>query len=762
MRRGKQFRWLALLVAGGALGLAGCRTQMPHAFTWPASGDQIPTHPKPPEGGYYSNWDPWAVSLEVTPVEAVNPVQTQHVIIATVKDKEGKPLPNRRVEWIISQGSVGDIVEVDESGFRASRGYKVDNHYAVSHTNNGKHVLDRGNSDPSDDIHLEGGQTWCVITSPIEGTTYVTVYAPGIYDWSKHKVFVTKTWSDLEWEFPPVSTNSIGTTHDFVTRLWTRSNNSPFATYMVTYTVLDGPPAVFEPGGNATVSVPTDASGSTKVTIKQVQPAEGANNIQVDIIRPANPQSGKPAMHIATGYTTKTWIGPKIAIDKTCTGPAIVGDNVSYTITITNPSRVAATKVVVTDTIPDGVQYVSSTPAGQASGQTVTWSLGSLAGGGRTSITVQAKATRVGEFENCAEVRADAGLQSSDCCTTVVTAPKAAKLAIEKRCPTEVLLCDPIEYVITVRNAGDGPAVNVKTSDKLPAGLTTTNGKDSVASNIGTLKPGEAKEVRYTVNATKTGQYNNKVTATADGGLSVEATCATIVKQPVLEVIKTGPSERYAGRPAEYEITTTNKGDAPARDTLLVDTLPAGTGFVRASDAGAMAAGKVTWKLGTLAPGASKKVTLELKAVQVGSAKNTATATAYCAEASAQTSMEIKGIAAILLDVKDVEDPIEVGANETYEIVVTNQGSTEDENVTIECLLPPEMDYVSSTGPTQAKVEGKTVKFPPAPSLGPKDKLTYKVVAKGLKAGDVRFTVVLRSDMLSDPPVQETESTKIY
>jgi hypothetical protein len=161
---------------------------MPHSFTWPVTGDQIPTHPKPPEGGYYTNWDPYAVELEVTPLEDVNPVRTQHILIATVKDKKGKPLPNRRVEWIINEGSVGDIVEVDESGWRASRGYKVDNSYAVSHTNNFKHVLTRGTDDASDDVHLTEGQTWCVITSPIEGDSYITAYAPGIYDWTKQSV----------------------------------------------------------------------------------------------------------------------------------------------------------------------------------------------------------------------------------------------------------------------------------------------------------------------------------------------------------------------------------------------------------------------------------------------------------------------------------------------------------------------------------------------------------------------------------------------
>ena len=121
----------------------------------------------------------------------------------------------------------------------------------------------------------------------------------------------------------------------------------------------------------------------------------------------------------------------------------------------------------------------------------------------------------------------------------------------------------------------------------------------------------------------------------------------------------------------------------------------------------------------------------------------------------------MKGIPAILLEAVDVRDPVEVGANETYVITVTNQGSAMDTNIKIVCTLGAQQEYVSSTGPTTASVDGKTVTFALLASLAPKAKTTYKVVAKGIKAGDVRFKVQLTSDQLK-VPVQETESTNIY
>lgn len=755
MNRAKMTGVCVTLAALTGLVLAGCRGHMPHAFTWPAGGDIQQTHAKPPEGGYWTNWDPYAVELEVTPLEDVNPVRTQHYIIATVKDKDGRPLPNRRVEWIINQGSVGDIVEVDESGWRASRGYKVDNHYAVSHTNNGAHVIDMGDSDPSNDISLTEGQTFCVITSPIEGDTHITVYAPGIYDRSRHKVFAVKHWYDVKWECPPPATNPVGTTHQLATRVSKYSDNSPLPGYMVTYKIVDGPAGAFDPGGQQTVTVPTDGSGMAVVTLRQAQPAQGTNNIDIEIVRPENIQCCKPGVRIAQCRTSKTWIAPQITCDKRGPASVLAGDQFEFNVTVSNPSQVDATNVTVTDAMPDGLQLVSSDPPGSG-----TWNLGTVAAGSSRSLRMMVKATRTGRFENCAEVRADMGLQTR-CCASVVASSPA--LALEKQCPSEVVICDPIPMTIIVRNTGDGPARNVQINDNLPDGLTTDGGRTSVAANVGDLGPGEAKQVRFVAKASRTGRFDNRASATADGGLSAEASCSTTVRQPMLAVTKTGPNERYIGRPATYEITVMNKGDIAARDTVLVDPLPAGTEFVSAEEGGTFSGGTVTWRLGNMEPGASRTVRLTLKPTQRGTAKNTATATAFCTEAGAETMMGVRGVAALLLECVDVADPIEVGANETYIIEVTNQGTENDTNIVITCEVPPEMEYVDGTGPNGEKptVTGKTIKFPPYPSLPPKAKIQYRVITKGVTPADVRFKVQMDSDVLASP-VNETESTHVY
>ncbi len=740
-----------------ALGL-GCRTHFPHSFTWIASGDVVPSHPKPPEGGYYSNWDPYACSLELTPLNAVNPVGTQHVLIATVRDKNGKPLPNRRIEWIIAEGGVGDIVEVDESGFRASRGYKQDNHFAVSHTNNEKHVLDRGNCDPSDDIVLEPGQTWCVITSPVEGDSHIIAYAPGIYDWSKHKVFAQKHWYDVAWQCPDPATNPTGTSHQMTTRVMKHSDKSPLEGYVVNYKIVGGPEGRLEPGGGQSASVRTDAQGMATVTLTQVTPAEGTNDIAIEIIRPEQPGCCKPAVHIADCRTQKVWIAPKCGITKSAPATATVNEQFAYNIEVSSLSASPAPDMVLTDNLPDGIEYISSQPQADVSGRTLTWRLGTLAGNSKTSVSIQVKGTRTGKYTNCAQVSGGQGLRCEACADTVVNAPA---LQLEKQCPERVLICEEIPYTIIVRNTGDAPAQNVVVNDDLPAGLQTQQGRNSVTAKIGTLEPGQAKQVKFTAKASKGGEYTNRATATADGGLSAEASCKTVVGQPALAITKNGPATRFIGRPVQYDISVKNAGDIDAVNTVVTDTLPQGAQFVEATAGGQYADGRVTWNVGTLAPGASKDMSVTVKFATAGDVKDVVTATATCTEANAEASTKIEGIPAILLEVIDIEDPVEVGGNTTYVIVVTNQGSANDNNIVITAILPDEQDLVDAKGPVDSKVDGKTITFEPYATLAPKAKIEYRVSIKALKAGDVRFKVSLKSDMIQRP-VEETESTHLY
>jgi len=433
-----------------------------------------------------------------------------------------------------------------------------------------------------------------------------------------------------------------------------------------------------------------------------------------------------------------------------------INDEFTYEIRLTNISRGRLEEFTLVEQFPVTFKVRSMTPDGGAAGAQASWAIKSLEPGGSASVQVTGSTDKPEQLDWCATIT----FKTVACISTAIVEPR---LVVEKTMPPEVTLCQDIPIRVRVQNAGSGIARNVMVTDNLPEGLATPDGKTGFTFRAGDLAAGQAKEGMVTVRATRTGTFTNTCQAREDGGLTAEASATTVVRQPVLTIVKNCPDVRYVGRPIDYQITVQNTGDAPAVNTILIDQLPPGASFVSADGGGRMAQGRVTWSLGTLAPGASQTVGVQLQANEIGKLVNRAMVRADCAEAATECQTEVKGISAILIEVVDSPDPVEIGGETTYTITVTNQGSAVGRNIKVECILPDSEDFVSAGGPIDmpAAVEGKTIRFAPLPSLAPKARATWTVRVRGVKADDARFKTLMVSDFMTSP-VEETESTHIY
>jgi uncharacterized repeat protein (TIGR01451 family) len=751
-----------LLVAGlglatGCFGITQNPSYFPHLLP---TGDIIRTHAKPPGHGYFSNFDPHAVRLEVRPCADTNPVRTQHVLIATVYDDKGQPRRNRRVEWMLE--GVGNIVEVDESGFFPGRGYKVDNKYAVSYTDYTEHRVTRGTEDPNDDFTIRPGQTWCVITSAVEGDTYITVYAPEIANWNAHKVFVTKHWIDAEWTLPPPAVNRAGSEPVFTTQVFRHTDRQPLANYRVRYRLLgNDPAAVFLPSRSPEAVAVSDLSGNASVTLAQVAPTAGVNRIGIEIIRPPDPSSPSGVgIVIGRGETTTEWQAPVVSLSTTGPPTAAVGQEISYAVAVTNSGQVETQAVTVRDVIPEGLQYVRSQPPATQEGNQLIWTLGGLASGQSHNLQVVFKATRLGPVTNCATVATVEGQKAEGCATTQIVAPQ---LSLTQTGPTNGVVGAPITYQITVSNPGTGPATNVVLSASFDNGLEHESASNPVELALGSLGPGEVKSVPLNLTPRQVGKLVNRVTATADGNLRANAEHPVTVQLARLTVNLTGPKLRYVGRPAEWTIRVANPGETVLTNVAVRAQLPPELSFVSATQGGVLAEGHVLWNLGTLQPQEEKVVQVTTRCQKLApKAMHVVVATADPGlQVQSAADLEILGLPAFRLEVVDVDDPVEVGARTTYKIAVTNQGTLPGDQVTIEATVPPEMRVLSAHGPTQPRIEGQRVLFPPVDAVAPQQTLSYAVQVQALRAGDVRFRAELKSGTLTERVVEE-ESTNVF
>src|SRR5262249_16354162 len=155
---------------------------------------------------------------------------------------------------------------------------------------------------------IRPGQTWCVVSSAVEGDSHVTVFAPEIANWDTHKVFVTKHWVDAEWVLPPPAVNRTGSDHVITTNVFRHTDRQPPAHHRLRYRTLDGPPAIFLPEHTQETVKISDLSGNASATLVQVAPQAGVNRIGVEIIRPPDPTAPSGSgIVIGRGETTKEW-----------------------------------------------------------------------------------------------------------------------------------------------------------------------------------------------------------------------------------------------------------------------------------------------------------------------------------------------------------------------------------------------------------------------------------------------------------------------
>lgn len=177
------------------------------------------------------------------------PVGSQVVLLAGVRGADQYLRMNERVEWTLGPGGVGEFVELDRhywpdillGDFNWPR--KVSPTYLITSTSR-RCLRLTGGSPAMNDVIVLRGQTWVTVTSPVEGTSCVTAFAPAVRGCDRRKQTALIHWLDAQWQFPPPAINAAGTRHVFTTTVMRQSDQSPRPGWRVRYTISGGPRGV--------------------------------------------------------------------------------------------------------------------------------------------------------------------------------------------------------------------------------------------------------------------------------------------------------------------------------------------------------------------------------------------------------------------------------------------------------------------------------------------------------------------------------------
>ena len=431
-----------------------------------------------------------------------------------------------------------------------------------------------------------------------------------------------------------------------------------------------------------------------------------------------------------------------------------VGQPYEYTLKLTNLTKHQLEDVVISEHSGAPVDAEKTKPApASAEAGLVRWVLGTLKPEESRTIRVTATPQSTGELMSRCEVSYRSLLYG-------ITTVYEPKLALSGEGVVESLVGEPVTYKLIVSNPGSGPARDVVVSGELPEGIVTLDGKQVFLYKVAELGAGGAEEYLVRVKGSKTGAFLLNASARAMGDLSAQTEPAPlVVRVATLEVKAYGPAEWVLDREVKYVLTVSNSGDGTARDATLRLALPEGAAYMRSSDETAKEA---MWRLGALAPGSERTIEVFVRLSKPGQLSAKATLEArYCETAEAKLETNVIGVPALAIEVSDALDPIGAGSEQTYRIVIRNQGSAAANDIKVLCMLEAAMEFVSASGATKGAAMGDQVLFDPLATLAAGASVEWKVVVRAAKPGDVRFKVAVTSKEMSRS-VEVAESTRFF
>lgn len=524
--------------------------------------------------------------------------------------------------------------------------------------------------------------------------------------------------------------------------------------------------------------LPTEFSRTTappkpKVTIPRIpnrQSVENKHHLSFENTK-TNVKSTRPSGMTISASTkkrhyTKTASQPVGISSKTSTSKVShkwtkkseinVGQECEFELEIKNEGKQAAKDVLVEAFFPVSVRLTNAVPKPASSQDHLEWKFDSLQAGETKSISIKLIPSQRGAISATANVRF-----SSTSSESFTVAEPLLQVAVKG--PTNVMMGEPASQSVTISNPGTGTLHNVVLEAEIPQGLEHVTA-EFLQMQVGSLNPGESRTIRLALAAVMGGEQVLNIQAKAEGGLVQSAQARVNVIAPKIQVAIDGPGLRYKGRTAQYEITTINEGAAATNNVRVLHKIPEGFEFVKANHGGQFnpETSTISWFLGRMEPGQNANVTLELKTKVLGNYVHHVRAISeHNVKSDAQMQTRIEGTAQLVLEISDLDDPVEIGAETGYKVVVKNDGSKSASTVSLSCELPPGVELISATGPTQNISENGVVVFKSLGDLAPGDSVSYQVIVRGSIEGNHRFRARLTSDSIRDPLIFE-ELTRFY
>ena len=522
-------------------------------------------------------------------------------------------------------------------------------------------------------------------------------------------------------------------------------------------------------GTTAILQVTTMVTGTTAIT--NMAQISASDQLDPD----STPNNNNPSEDDQSSITLTPQLAD-LSLSKTINNPTVtLGQPVTFTLNVNNAGPSMATNVRVSDQLPQGLTFVSATPAGVYNSTTGVWTVGTLANGASASLQITATVGTATAVTNMAQISAsdqrdpdstpNNNISTEDDQASVTLTPQVADLSLAKTIDNPTPNAGQnVTFTLNLNNAGPGAGTSVAVTDKLPPGLTFVSAAPSQGSydsisgvwTIGTVSAGASASLQLaaTVNSTSpvvnTAQVtrsdqpdpdstpnNNNANEDDQSSITVTPQRADLSLTKTVDNATPNPNDIVT-----YTLNLRNAGPGAATNIAVSDLLPGGVTFVGSSPSqGAYNSTTGLWSVGVVGSGSSASLQIGARVTGVGTITNSAEVTDAdqpdpdstpgnnVAGEDDQSTITIVVQQADLSLTKAVSkaNP-QVGEDVTFTVTLSNGGPHRATGVAIRDQLPSGMTYLSSTPSTGSYDSASGIWTVPALENG--TKATLQLTAK--------------------------------
>ncbi|MEJ1221481.1 gliding motility-associated C-terminal domain-containing protein [Sediminicola sp. 1XM1-17] len=385
-----------------------------------------------------------------------------------------------------------------------------------------------------------------------------------------------------------------------------------------------------------------------------------------------------------------------LAIDKTVNKPeSFIGDTVVFTITVTNNGPYAATNVGITDVLPAGYAFVSSTStSGSYDQSSSVWKIPSIGVGQTANLKLTVEVASIHDYNNIASLsfvdQTDPNSQNNKD-EIGITINEFSDLSLKKTVnTTNPNVGDTVIFSLIVTNDGPNDATNVTIVDQVPSGfaLGNINNGGILEGNIITweipkieigdkiltyetivLPPtGAAGEYKNIAGITKMDQNDPDSSPNNDSNdQSEDDEDNHTIPTPTVDLSinkKVDRQEAMVGDIVVFSVTVTNNGPYDATNVEIRDVLPKGYQLVSSKvDNGSYNQTSSLWEIPFLRIGATSLLEMTATVTAINDYVNIAILT-YADQIDPNTNNDMAETGIDLLEEQSVEDECLVIYNE--------------------------------------------------------------------------------------------------